>query len=115
MATRDRAARSATARLKENDTQSQSQYGKRQRTAAGPAARPPLSTASQNAAAPPPTEAPIEFAGREDVDALLNEKIKGKNKMDYKVWIFSQQTTKILLVDSPALVELPCLLFTVFM
>uniref|UniRef100_A0A453C4K0 Kinesin motor domain-containing protein n=1 Tax=Aegilops tauschii subsp. strangulata TaxID=200361 RepID=A0A453C4K0_AEGTS len=25
-----------------------------------------------------------EFAGREDVDALLNEKIKGKNKMDYK-------------------------------
>ncbi|KAI5014859.1 hypothetical protein ZWY2020_056249 [Hordeum vulgare] len=57
---------------------------KRQRTAAGTAPRPPLSTASQNAAAPPPTEAPIEFAGREDVDALLNEKIKGKNKMDYK-------------------------------
>nr|BAJ90626.1 predicted protein [Hordeum vulgare subsp. vulgare] len=79
MATRDRAARAAMPRLKENDTQS-----KRQRTAAGTAPRPPLSTASQNAAAPPPTEAPIEFAGREDVDALLNEKIKGKNKMDYK-------------------------------
>ena len=25
------------------------------------------------------------FAGREDVEALLNEKMKGKNKMDYKV------------------------------
>ena len=86
MATRDRAARLGTPRLKENDA---AQHGKRQRTAGGPAARPPLSTASQNAAAPPPpAEAPIEFAGREDVDALLNEKMKGKNKMDYKVTDF---------------------------
>uniref|UniRef100_A0ACD5UQG7 Uncharacterized protein n=1 Tax=Avena sativa TaxID=4498 RepID=A0ACD5UQG7_AVESA len=80
MATRDRAARLGTPRLKENDAQ----YGKRQRTAGGAAARPPLSTASQNAPAPPPVEDPIEFSGREDVDALLNEKMKGKNKMDYK-------------------------------
>jgi hypothetical protein len=82
MATRDRAARLGTPRLlKENDAQ----YGKRQRTAGG-SARPPL----QNAPAPPPApaEAPIEFAGRDDVDALLNEKMKGKNKMDYKVSIF---------------------------
>jgi kinesin family protein C1 len=51
---------------------------KRQRTAVG-TGRAPL------AAAPPPPEEPMVFAGREDVEALLNEKMKGKNKMDYKV------------------------------
>lgn len=62
---------------KENNP-ADAQPGKRQRTAAG-AGRQPL------AAAPPPQEEPMVFSGREDVDALLNEKMKGKNKMDYKV------------------------------
>ncbi|PWZ13080.1 hypothetical protein Zm00014a_029534 [Zea mays] len=62
---------------KENNP-ADAQPGKRQRTAAG-AGRQPL------AAAPPPQEEPMVFTGREDVDALLNEKMKGKNKMDYKV------------------------------
>ncbi|NP_001292799.1 kinesin-related protein11 [Zea mays] len=61
---------------KENNP-ADAQPGKRQRTAAG-AGRQPL------AAAPPPQEEPMVFSGREDVDALLNEKMKGKNKMDYK-------------------------------
>jgi kinesin family member C1 len=37
------------------------------------------------AAASPPPEEPMVFAGREDVDFILNEKMKGKNKMDYEV------------------------------
>ena len=60
---------------KENNP-ADAQPGKRQRTAG--TGRAPL------AAAPPPEE-PMVFAGREDVEALLNEKMKGKNKMDYKV------------------------------
>ena len=62
---------------KENNL-ADAQPWKRQRTAGG-TGRAPL------AAAPPPTEEPMVFAGREDVEALLNEKMKGKNKMDYKV------------------------------
>lgn len=62
---------------KENNP-ADAQPGKRQRTAVG-TGRAPL------AAAPPPPEEPMVFAGREDVEALLNEKMKGKNKMDYKV------------------------------
>jgi kinesin family protein C1 len=70
-------------RHKENNP-ADAHAGKRQRTATG-AGRQPLS-----AAAPPPPPLPLEeepmvFAGREDVEALLNEKMKGKNKMDYKV------------------------------
>ncbi|KAK3124217.1 hypothetical protein QOZ80_7BG0583440 [Eleusine coracana subsp. coracana] len=53
---------------------------KRLRTAAANG-RPPLAAVSP---APPPVEEPIVFSGREDVQALLNEKMKGKNKMDYK-------------------------------
>ena len=60
---------------KENNP-ADAQPGKRQRTAAG-TGRQPLATA--------PPEEPMVFAGREDVEALLNEKMKGKNKMDYKV------------------------------
>ena len=67
-------------RQKEN-TPADAQAGKRQRTATG-AARQPLSAAAQP---PPPEDQPMVFAGREDVEALLNEKMKGKNKMDYKV------------------------------
>ncbi|XP_066396625.1 kinesin-like protein KIN-14N isoform X2 [Miscanthus floridulus] len=59
---------------KENNP-ADAQPGKRQRTAAG-TGRQPLATA--------PPEEPMVFAGREDVEALLNEKMKGKNKMDYK-------------------------------
>ncbi|OEL15569.1 hypothetical protein BAE44_0023412 [Dichanthelium oligosanthes] len=65
---------------KENNP-ADAQAGKRQRTATG-AGRQPLSAA---APPPPPSEEPIVFEGREDVEALLNEKMKGKNKMDYKV------------------------------
>uniref|UniRef100_A0A0E0FXZ0 Kinesin-like protein n=1 Tax=Oryza nivara TaxID=4536 RepID=A0A0E0FXZ0_ORYNI len=73
-----RATRPGMLHQKENAADAQA--GKRQRTAAGSAARAPLSA---NAAPPAPDPA-IEFAGRDDVDALLNEKMKGKNKMDYK-------------------------------
>lgn len=78
-----RATRPGMLHQKENAADAQA--GKRQRTAAGSAARAPLSA---NAAPPAPDPA-IEFAGRDDVDALLNEKMKGKNKMDYKVKDFS--------------------------
>ncbi|KAG8081265.1 hypothetical protein GUJ93_ZPchr0007g5761 [Zizania palustris] len=77
-----RAARSGMLRQKENSA-ADAQVGKRQRTAAGAAARAPFSAAANNA--PPPAPEPsIDFVGRDDVDALLNEKMKGKNKMDYK-------------------------------
>uniref|UniRef100_A0A0D9WUL7 Kinesin-like protein n=1 Tax=Leersia perrieri TaxID=77586 RepID=A0A0D9WUL7_9ORYZ len=67
--------------LHQKENAADAQAGKRQRTAAGSAARAPLSSA----AAPPPAPEPaIEFTGRDDVDALLNEKMKGKNKMDFK-------------------------------
>ncbi|KAF0931468.1 hypothetical protein E2562_004591 [Oryza meyeriana var. granulata] len=79
-----RGARSGMLHQKENAADAQA--GKRQRTAAGAAARAPLSAAANaNAStAPPAPEPAIEFAGRDDVDTLLNEKMKGKNKMDYK-------------------------------
>ncbi|KAJ1287343.1 hypothetical protein BS78_02G002800 [Paspalum vaginatum] len=70
-----RGARSGMLHHKENNP-AEAQAGKRQRTAAG-TGRKPL------ASAPPPEERMV-FAGREDVDALLSEKMKGKNKMDYK-------------------------------
>uniref|UniRef100_A0A0E0LG46 Kinesin-like protein n=1 Tax=Oryza punctata TaxID=4537 RepID=A0A0E0LG46_ORYPU len=76
-----RATRSGMLHQKENAADAQA--GKRQRTATGSAARAPLSSAAANAAPPAPDPA-IEFSGRDDVDALLNEKMKGKNKMDYK-------------------------------
>ncbi|KAG2631187.1 hypothetical protein PVAP13_2NG003700 [Panicum virgatum] len=74
-----RGVRPGMLRQKEN-TPADAQAGKRQRTATG-AARQPLSAAAQP---PPPEDEPMVFAGREDVEALLNEKMKGKNKMDYK-------------------------------
>jgi len=55
------------------------QPGKLQRAAAG-TGRQPLADAP-----PPPAGEPMLFAIRED-DAL-NEKMKRKNKMDYKVWL----------------------------
>ncbi|GJM94409.1 hypothetical protein PR202_ga11050 [Eleusine coracana subsp. coracana] len=67
-----RSTRAGTLHHKENEP-----VGKRQRTAA--AGRQPLVAASQ-----PAVEEPIVFTGREDVDNLLTEKMKGKNKMDYK-------------------------------
>ncbi|XP_034582088.1 LOW QUALITY PROTEIN: kinesin-like protein KIN-14N [Setaria viridis] len=73
-----RGVRPGMLRHKENNP-ADAHAGKRQRTAAG-AGRQPLSAAAQ----PPPEEEPMVFAGREDVEALLNEKMKGKNKMDYK-------------------------------
>ncbi|KAL6647238.1 hypothetical protein ACP70R_014675 [Stipagrostis hirtigluma subsp. patula] len=77
-----RGARSATLHHKENAPAGDAQPGKRQRTAAG---RTPLSAAAQNAAAAAAAaEEPMVFSGREDVESLLNEKMKGKNKMDYK-------------------------------
>ncbi|WVZ61452.1 hypothetical protein U9M48_011320 [Paspalum notatum var. saurae] len=72
-----RGARSGMLHHKENNP-AEGQAGKRQRTAAG-TGRQPLASAP-----PPPPEEPMVFAGREDVDALLTEKMKGKNKMDYK-------------------------------
>jgi kinesin family member C1 len=69
-----RPARTGSLHYKENEP-----AGKRQRTVAS-AGRQPLAPASQ-----PPAEEPIVFTAREDVDNLLNEKMKGKNKMDYKV------------------------------
>lgn len=66
---------------KENNP-ADAQPGKRQRTAAG-TGRAPLAAAPTPP--PPPPEEPMVFAGREDVEALLNEKMKGKNKMDFKV------------------------------
>ncbi|XP_002461304.1 kinesin-like protein KIN-14N [Sorghum bicolor] len=69
-----RGVRPGVLQHKENNP-ADAQPGKRQRTAG--TGRAPL------AAAPPPEE-PMVFAGREDVEALLNEKMKGKNKMDYK-------------------------------
>ncbi|GJN36265.1 hypothetical protein PR202_gb25108 [Eleusine coracana subsp. coracana] len=68
-----RSTRAGTLHHKENEP-----VGKRQRTAAA-AGRQPLVAAPQLA-----VEEPIVFAGREDVDNLLTEKMKGKNKMDYK-------------------------------
>ncbi|XP_006658202.3 kinesin-like protein KIN-14N [Oryza brachyantha] len=66
--------RSGMLHLKENAADAQP--GKRQRMGA----RAPLAAA---APAPDPDPA-IHFSRRDDVHALLNEKMKGKNKMDYK-------------------------------
>ncbi|PUZ68165.1 hypothetical protein GQ55_2G003400 [Panicum hallii var. hallii] len=77
-----RGVRPGMLRHKENNP-ADAQAGKRQRTATG-AGRQPLSAAAQPPPRPPPEEEPMVFAGREDVEALLNEKMKGKNKMDYK-------------------------------
>jgi hypothetical protein len=65
------AARGARIHHKENEPS-----GKRQRTAG----RQPLATAPQ-----PVVDDPIVFSAREDAENVLNEKMKGKNKMDYKV------------------------------
>ncbi|XP_025822169.1 kinesin-like protein KIN-14N [Panicum hallii] len=60
----------------------------RTRRPASASAPPPEPGGSRTAAAalplPPPEEEHVVFAGREDVEALLNQKMKGKNKMDYK-------------------------------
>ncbi|CAL5077471.1 unnamed protein product [Urochloa decumbens] len=77
-----RGVRPGMLRHKENNP-ADAQAGKRQRTAAGTGpGRQPLSAAPPPP--PPPEEEPMVFSGREDVEALLNEKMKGKNKMDYK-------------------------------
>ncbi|CAN6196612.1 unnamed protein product [Urochloa humidicola] len=76
-----RGVRPGMLRHKENNP-ADAQAGKRQRTAAGTGpGRQPLAAAPPP---PPPEEEPMVFSGREDVEALLNEKMKGKNKMDYK-------------------------------
>ncbi|KAL5197476.1 hypothetical protein ABZP36_000988 [Zizania latifolia] len=72
-----RASHSRMLHRKENSAADR-QASKSQRTVAGAATRAPLNAASNNA--PPPTPEPsIEFAGRDDVDSLLTEKMKGKN------------------------------------
>lgn len=43
-----------------------------------------------------PTAPAVEFSGREDVERLLNEKMKGKSKNDYKVGSFSDFSVLIL-------------------
>lgn len=94
-----RGVRPGTLRHKEN-TPADAQVGKRQRTAAG-AGRQPLS------AAPPPEDEPMVFAGREDVDALLNEKMKGKNKMDYKVYSLPSRVPGHALLSSTRVASSP--------
>ncbi|KAF8695544.1 hypothetical protein HU200_037390 [Digitaria exilis] len=75
-----RGVRPGMLRQKENNP-ADAQAGKRLRTAAGTGSgRQPLSAAPP----PPPEDEPMVFSGREDVESLLNEKMKGKNKMDYK-------------------------------
>nr|CAB3451658.1 unnamed protein product [Digitaria exilis] len=77
-----RGVRPGMLRQKENNP-ADAQAGKRLRTAVGAGSgRQPLSAAP--APPPPPEDEPMVFAGREDVESLLNEKMKGKNKMDYK-------------------------------
>ncbi|TVU02415.1 hypothetical protein EJB05_52096, partial [Eragrostis curvula] len=73
-----RGARTGTLHHKE-DTPAEP-AGKRLRTVA--TGRQPLAAVS--AAPPPLAEEPVVFTGRDDVETLLNEKMKGKNKMDYK-------------------------------
>ncbi|TVU50085.1 hypothetical protein EJB05_01442, partial [Eragrostis curvula] len=43
------------------------------------------STPASASAPAPPAEEPMIFAGREDVEILLNEKMKGENNMAFKV------------------------------
>ncbi|TVU15403.1 hypothetical protein EJB05_38922, partial [Eragrostis curvula] len=73
-----RGARTGTLHNKENIPAEPA--GKRLRTAAS--GRQPI--AADSTAPAPPAEEPMVFDGREDVETLLNEKMKGKNKMDYK-------------------------------
>lgn len=51
----------------------------------------------------------LEFSSREDVDRLLNEKMKGKNKTDYKVEIllFSTKNLIGLWLSTLSLIRLP--------